>query len=45
MEGAGGSDAAEDMSCMWKEAGDAGGASVSVLSGGNAADLFLESES
>ena len=41
---AGGSDAAADLSGMREEAGAAGGASVSVLPGGNASDLFLGSE-
>ena len=40
----GGSDAAADLSGMREEAGTAGGTSVSVLSGGNASDLFLATE-
>ena len=39
------SDAATDLSGMREEAGDAGGTSVSVLSGRNASDSFLEQES
>ena len=40
-----GSDAAEDLSGMREEVGTAGGTSVSVLSGRNASDLFLGSQS
>ena len=41
----GGSDAAADLSGLREETGAAGGASMPVLSGGNAADLFLGSQS